>query len=145
MEDFETLGDYLEKYNPFALKDSKNRILHFKSRDEIYLYTLKEIRSYCKRGYVELALLVKHLTGFDDDTCFDLEECMHKENGDLCKNPLLLDWGDVGREKEKLQAIFKGLHEATETEFDWCAFEYAWAFFREWNNNYKMNDDETTD
>lgn len=143
MEDLETMGDYLEKFNPLALKDEKNRIRHFKTRDENYLFVLKDMRKYCKRGYVELALLVKHLTGMDDETCEDVHNAICKIYGCEKDKPMFVDWSDAGREKEKLQAILTGMHTITETEFDWASFEYAWLVFRNWNDNYTEKEDET--
>lgn len=139
---FETLGDYLEKYNPFALKNSKNEILHFPTYSDIYLHTMKEMRMYCKRGYVELALLVKYLTGFNDETCTELADNMKKLNRDLSNEPLLIDWSRVGYEKEKLVAILNGLHDLTETEFDWAQFEKSWLTFRSWNDEYTEEQSE---
>lgn len=136
MEDFETMGDYLEKYNPFALKDEKNRIRHFKTREDIYRFVLEDIRKYCKRGYVEVALLVKHFTQFDDDTCKDISEAARKEFADIRNEPLFIDWANVGREKGKLSALLKTLHLLTETEFDWASFEYVWIFYKEWVKEY---------
>lgn len=137
MEDiFETIGDYLEKYNALALKTPKNTILHFKSRDEMYLYVFKEIRKYCKRGYIEIALLVKHLTQFDDETCEEIAGIIRKQNSKMVNDPLFVDWQNVGYEKEKLIAIIKGMHYLTETEYDWSAGEYAWVLFRKFNKEY---------
>lgn len=146
MENFETLGDYLSKHNPLALKNSKNQILHFKNYEAAYLYTLKEMRKYCKKGYVELPLLVKHFTGFDDETCEDISRYIKKHNSEWDKVPSLIDWNRVGYEKEKLEAVMKGLHEITETEYDWVEFECAWLEFRKWNYDKNMtHDDEETD
>lgn len=138
-ENFETLGDYFEKYNAFALKTPKNKIMHFKSRDEMYLYVLKEIRQYCKRGYLEIALLVKHLTQFDDETCEQIAEIIRKGNSKLREDPIFIDWQNIGYEKVKLITILKGLHSLTETEYEWVAGEYAWALFRTWNQTISNN------
>lgn len=143
MADFETLGDYLEKHNPLAIKNEKNEIMFFKHYEDAYLYMLKDMRKYCKRGYVELPLLVKHYTGFDDDTCEEVAGYMKKEYVDWNDTPVLLDWMRVGYEKEKLIAIMKGFHNLTETEFDWLDFECAWNSFREWlKHDYKDGEEE---
>lgn len=136
MDNFETMGDYLEKYNAFALKTPKNQIMHFAKRDEMYLYTLKELRKYCERGYIEIALLIKHLTQLDDASCEELALVIRKSQPEISVEPLFIDWSDVGYEKEKLIAILKGLHSITETEYDWCCGEYAWLKFREFNEEY---------
>lgn len=135
-EGFETMGDWMEKYNPFALKNAKGEVLKFESREAIYLYVMKEIRKYCKRGYVELALLVKHLTGFDDDTCNDVADYIKRLDKRMKEEPLLFDWDNVGYYRERLQAIMKGLHIITETEFYWAEFELAWEDFRVYNKNF---------
>lgn len=143
MEDFETLGDYLEKHNPLALKNGKNEILYFKNYEAAYLYALKEMRKYCKKGYVELPLLVKHFTGFDDESCEDVASYMKQAFQEWQTMPVLIDWQRVGYEKEKLMAIMRGMHEITETEFDWVEFECAWNEFRTWNE--KFEDGKETD
>lgn len=140
--DMTTLGDYLERFNPFGLKNEKGRILHFKTRDDIYLYTLKEIRKYCKRGYIELTLLMKHLTGFDESTCEDLANAARKYEKTLAKDPIFVDWSNVGYEKDRLEAIIKALHILTETEFVWASFEYAWIMFRQFNEVYTNNGED---
>lgn len=132
MEDFETLGDYLAEHNPFALKDEKNRIRHFKTREEIYKFVLEDIRKYCKRGYIELALLIKHLTQFDDETCQDIANIGRKNYPEIHDEPLYLDWEDIEHQRGKLEAIIKTLHLLTETEFDWASFEYTWLYYKVW-------------
>lgn len=132
MEDFETLGDYLAKYNPLALKNDKNQILHFKTYDDAYLYVLKETRTYCTRGYVEIPLLVKHLTGFDDETCMEITDIIIRYNKSLKDEPHVIDWHRIERSKEILEAVVKGLHSLTETEFSWSSFEYAWVIYKQW-------------
>lgn len=136
MDNFETMGDYLDKYNPFALKNNKNQILHFKSYDEIYLHTLKEIRQYCKRGYIDLALLVKHLTQFDDESCNEIADGFRKLVQKEPDQPMFIDWLNIGYEKDKLIGILKGLHNITETQYDWPCGEYAWVLFRDFNEKY---------
>lgn len=136
MDNFETMGDYLSKYNPFGIKDEKNNVLHFKDYGEIYLHTLKETQKYCQRGYLELPLLIKHLTGFDFDTATDIAELVKKNDKTIPEGPLFVDWTDVGYSKERFVSLMKGLHELTETTFDWVMFEYAWLRFKSWNDNY---------
>ena len=142
MEDLTTLEEYLHKHNPLALKDVKNKVLFFKDYNDAYLHVLKEIRIYCKRGYIELALLVKHLTQFDDGSCEDLQALMIKNNATLAETPLLMNWLDVGHEKERLQTIVEAMHEPSGASFDWVAFEYAWLVFRQWNEEQNQKDNE---
>lgn len=144
MNVFETLGDYLEKHNPFALINGKNEMLFFKNYEEAYLYTLKDLRKYCKKGYVDLPLLVKHLTDFDDDTCMEVAEYMTQSYKEWRDKPVLIDWSRVGYEKEKLIAILKGLHGLTETEYDWLEFECAWNRFTSWNEDFE-NEEKTNE
>lgn len=142
MENIETLGDYLAKYNPLALKNEKNEILHFKNYDEAYLYALKDIRKYCKKGYVELPLLIKHLSGFDDESCEQLACYMREQNKDLDVETIFLDWRSIDRQYERLMTIIKVLHEPTETEFSWTSFEYAWMIFKQFNEKMIEKDEK---
>lgn len=142
MENFETIGDYLNKYNPFALKDEKNRILHFKDYDEIYLHVLKVIRKYCKRGYVELPHLVKFLTQFDDETVNDIVNAILRNHRGWSRDACYINWYHVRNEEERMQALLKGLHIVTETEFSWTSFQYAWLMFIEFNDKQNKKDDE---
>lgn len=138
---FGALWKFLQDKNPFMIIDQKEKLMEFKSREELYLYTLKEIRKYCPKGYVEVPLLIKHLTGFDDVTCEDASKPITKFNSTLSYDkPIFIDWRAVGYDKEKLQAIFKTMHLPTESEFDWAAFEYVWMQFKAWLNEYNEND-----
>lgn len=142
MENIETLGDYLAMFNPLALKNEKNEILHFKNYDEAYLYVLKDIRRYCKKGYVELPLLIKHLNGFDDESCEELARFMRNRNKDLDVETIFLDWRNIDRQYERLMTIIKVLHEPTETEFAWTSFEYAWMVFKQFNEKMIEKDEK---
>lgn len=141
-EYFETMGDYLDKYNPLAIKDSKNRILHFKTYDDCYLYVLKETRRYCKRGYCDVALLVKHLTGFDEDTCEEVALAAKKETPELAEQPLLLDWTQPDKCTRKLAGVINGMHILTETDFNQYSFEYAYLMFKQFNDRYNAEEND---
>lgn len=130
--DFEVFGDYLAKHNPLAICDEKEKLMHFKCYEDVYLHVLKFVRGYCKRGYVELPLLIKTLTVFDEDTAVEVANMAPKIAKEVADNPFFLNWERVGYSKERFQGIMKLLHTFTETEFDWVAFEVAWLRFSEW-------------
>lgn len=143
----ENLGDYLEKHNPFAVKDEKNRIQHYNTYENAYLFVLQDLRKYCKRGYVDLVLYVKHLCGFDDDTCIEIAQliCKYQKLNDCItkEQVVMINWENVRFEREKLSRLIKGLHVITETEFDWLSFEMAWLDFKDWLEKYEKTQKET--
>lgn len=140
MEDFETMGDYFNKYNPFFIKDGKNRIQHFKRYDDAYLYVLKAMVELCNRGYVDFSVVVKHLTKLDDDSCIDLMNMAGKSFPAMRMNYILIDWEHVEKYRSELEIIIKSLHMISDTDFDWASFEYAWTIFVPWLKTYLLKE-----
>lgn len=132
MQDFETMGDYLSEYNPFALKNPKGKVLYFPTYHDAYLYALKRIFKRSLGGYFDFALFITEENGFDLDTSLEIKASASKNNIFLRYSFIMIDWSDVGRAKEILAGIIEGLHYITESEYRYEEFEFIWEKFTEW-------------
>lgn len=130
MDGYGLFAEHLEQHNPFGIKDAKGKILFFNTYRENYLYVLKEMRSYCKRGFVDVAVLLHHLSGFDEATCIEIETTGMKLFRILRNTPILIDWEKPDRYYEVTAAIMKSYHIVTDTQFDGTLYELAWNDFK---------------
>lgn len=130
MDGYGLFAEHIEQHNPFGIKDEKGNVLYFKTYRENYLYVLKEMRRYCKRGYVEIAVLLHHLSGFDEATCIEIEISGMKLFPILRNVPILIDWERPDATYNQIAAIIKSFHLLTNTQFDFAMFEMAWNDFK---------------
>lgn len=139
-ENFETLGDYFLKYNPFALKAKKKKVLYFSTYHDAYLYTLKRIRKRSKNGYFDMVLFVMDEIGMDIDTGVEICEIASKQY-DLFKSEfILIDWEQIRYERETLELILKALHLLTDTDYSYEDFDFIWEEFIKWEAKNKTYD-----
>lgn len=136
-ETFETMGDWLERYNPFAMKDAKKKVLYFPTYCEAYLYAMKRIRKRSPRGYFDMVLFLMDEVIGDKDTAEELTKDMGRLYLLLRGQCIMLDWEDKRETENDIATILKGLHTITETEFDYGMFEMAWLKFKEWEARYE--------
>lgn len=144
-ENFETMGEWLDKYNPFAMKGPNGKIRYFENYKGAYLYTLKRIRRRSAKGYFDLVLFFLDEVMNDRETAEDMVRLMGRKYPILRGDYLLLDWEDTASNEPKLTAVLKGLHMITETEYDYASFEVAWNEFKQWERTYEDADDASED
>lgn len=133
---YQELGEFLHTKNPFALKTQKGRFLVFEQYKDIYLYVLKEIRKYCKRGYIDYAVLLYHFTNMDDNATMHYNDIAMKKYPLLRESCIMVDWNQLWNYQELFMTILKAMHEVTQSDFDFNHFEYAWDRFLAYNEGY---------
>lgn len=139
---FQELGEFLHTKNPFALKTPKGRFLVFEQYKDIYLHVLKEIRKYCKRGYIDYPVLLRHFTNMTEDATMHYNDIAMKKYALLRETCIIVNWEQVNNHQELFIQILKAMHEVTQSDFDFNHFEMAWSRFLEYNENYGKEEKE---
>lgn len=127
-----TFEQFMEKHNPFALKDEGNNVLYFEHYEDAYLHVMKCLRKEAPRGFVDIILFLCDHSGMDKSCAEDYCKDMRKIDFDFFNNQFfIVDWLHVRREKEKVETFIKGLHLITETMYLEGEFGKAWEHFVE--------------
>lgn len=124
------LTDFIQKHNPFGVKNEDGEIQYFKTYKEAYLYVFRLLHTHFTRGYVELPLLLHELTQMKSTECTRM---MHLFKSEWGKDEVrLMEYNFLCEENsfEDLRIILRTLHRLSGTQFDEEMMLQARAVFR---------------
>lgn len=141
----ETIGEWMEKYNPFAMKSLTGKVRFFENYRGAYLYAMKRVRKRSSGGYFDMVLFFMDEVINDRETAEDMVRLMGRQYRMLRGDYLLINWEDTAHNYSLLSSLMKGLHMITETEFNYPMFEMAWEDFKKWEASYEDADNASED
>lgn len=118
------LQDYIEKYNPLALRDNEKKLMYFSFHSECYLYFLEWLFKKCSRGFIDPLLMLMDLYDLDNSEAMSIAGVL-KAKRYILSDPLLVMWARESDTVMTLRRIIQGLCYYTECTFEEPSFIIA--------------------
>lgn len=126
----EDIALFMRLHNPFMAKSEDNKILHFKTHKEAYMYVFDILHKKFQRGYVELPLLVFEVTQLKPSACKRFHYLFKSVWGSNEIRLMEYNWLCEENSFEDLRIVIKTLLIITGAQFDEQMFLAALAEFR---------------
>lgn len=131
------LREFINKINPFLIRDDTGNLLVFKDYGECYLYTLKFLRDKFKRGFIDVPLAVYLLTRVSPNDARRIAKKLPFLI--LASEIYLCPWEDKkSNPKFKAEQIMRALHSLSDTKFSTDFFNWAWDEFMKFVEQNKI-------